>query len=385
MSLYVLVGEGSFSYSARLVEHLREFESSTPALVHCTGWDSRSSVLSKYPEGVSNLRILESKKRNYCQNITVRVSFNVNAVAPSTYPTDSFPSDRIDVMFHHPHLGREGVNKESGGLIMHFLHAFCSIYGESPSEKDKHNIFAHVTLVQGQFERWGVTTEYINKNSDSDGHDNNDANVDNDDNHQNNENKNKNNVSKNKKPKLVMLGRRPFLPPPSSNNSTSSSTDFFRRGASGRAFANSRTFDNKNGCGSETITFGFESGTIDDSFLLPWEKINGKSESNNGRSSGGGDNENNELPYMCETCGKSFREARSLKSHMTNSSCNSNSSKTSVDEIACRYCEKVFKSTEARDQHCFAKQVVITSGFDSVNLGSSPSWSIFFASWVKVT
>ena len=189
MSHYVLLGEGSFSYSACLVLYLRDGRvlgasettattatsatTATPATtattaaantVVATGWDSRENMLTKYPEGRANLRLLESvgknrkekqtrkRKRSGADNddydkdtgdednngenddngentddpVDVEIAFNVNAVDPSTFPffPPSSLGSRVDVMFHHPHLGREGVNELSGGLVMHFLDSF---------------------------------------------------------------------------------------------------------------------------------------------------------------------------------------------------------------------------------------------------------------------
>ena len=194
--------------------------------------------------------------------------------------------------------------------------------------------FCHITLVRGQFERWGITLSHLNSN---------------------------NRLSVNGDDRIVLLGRRPFSPPPTnpeSNNKHPCTTDLFRRGANGRSFSNSRTFGKGEG-GSETITFGFEVDCNDgegQNFLLPWEDKKTDFKTTKAEKT------EKDAAFACPSCGKRFREQRSLKSHVANSSVCSLADKgqqlanaTICPVWKCAECERVFKTEDARNQHVKAK------------------------------
>ncbi|CAB9502808.1 function [Seminavis robusta] len=297
VSLLVL-GDGDFSYSLDLARHL--VTSSTVSSVYkseklfhlvATGFDSLEALTSKYKDSnflLTKLRGLDQSDMAAKGSVLrVTVHHNVNAIqsSPSAKQLPGiFPSHyrHRHVVFNHPHLGTEDAARHAR-FLCHLFHSVSTVWlGIGPKQDDDDGWF-HLTLVQGQFERWKCQQAAERHN-------------------------------------MVLADSRPFRAPQVDNPYY-----HHRRHQTGKSFA-SRTPD-----GSVTYTFRQRRNTNSDqehqqddtttpvlvAALLDLE-LNATTGRDDGHS---GDSKNiqqnkDSLPFPCPHCDKRFKEERSRKCHV---------------------------------------------------------------------
>lgn len=281
---YLTLGDGDFTYSLDLARYMKLSGSSqtlSPTKPHkntrliLTGVDTLEALTSKYKDSAFILQDIRNQQ-DEMPSMSLRIQHGVNAIIhPDEKERAKGPLHECadHVMFHHPHLGTENCS-----LHKRFLaHLFFSV--DRHWMKPKGGVF-HLTLVEGQFERWKCLEQA-------------------------------------KRHGLDLLYKSPFAPPPVATSSKGGSTGnryHYRRHQTGKSFAtrrpNSRSF---------TYTFG---RTVDHGFhvatTLPWQ-IPCPSSSDTGT-------EKIEKPVTvvvptssmlpCTFCEKEFAEKRSLKCHL---------------------------------------------------------------------
>jgi uncharacterized C2H2 Zn-finger protein len=384
--VFLTLGDGDFSYSLDLARYLSSQSSaaldslspssllSSTHLV-ATGIDSLDELTSKYKDSPSILYRLRNEQKTELFSVTV--CHGVNAIVRCTSHCDNKNDDggkqeaeigpsqeRIQmapeatattketflrqsahhVIFNHPHLGTENA-----ALHRQFLsHLFYSVdrywmkkqkqkmtltvnidstttNDSMPSESKISSPLApvfHLTLVDGQFERWKCS-EAAQRHG------------------------------------FILLGKFPFVPPPVLRSTTSSSNQSldvttannkndkahrnaysYRRHQTGRSFGNRRRPDSHGDMGgSSTYTFG--RSTERDTYIatsLPWQVKNSPSSTlsvNSNDSCTDTIQEVNAAPIIdlqqqqlqllsCPFCEKIFEENRSLKSHVRDKHANQN-------------------------------------------------------------
>ena len=319
-----LFGEGDFRFTLAAAKAI-----TAPSTIIATSYDDASALSRKYQDISSTLAKMRvkptitstspSKKRQKLSSKTsiskakalhnIKIVHSIDCTKPSTY-THLLPSSKpIDhVIFNHPHLGVENRNDEHHQLLTHLFHEFVGVFCQL---NDACNL--HITLLERQFERWRVP-EALSK-------------VQN----------------------LKLVHTRDFAPP--------GDFETFRRGKNGKSFSNSN-----NGGGLKSITYSFAL-SIAAKQLLPWETATATTTTTTTPN-------NLELAFEfeCEFCEKSFKEARSLKSHVTN--CHNDNS-LELNILRCEICDRSFKTKDAFDQHNIAKH---TGAYTNVKPG-----------WVKST
>lgn len=346
---YLTLGDGDFSFSLDMCRFLQidtaikdaldskqvasEPESNRNIIrIVCTGIDSESDLKAKYRDvdfikkqilslnrrvpridEESDHKSKRPKLENVSSELQISIHHSVNAIRPwdsdQKYSCDPQLSNIKfkHVIFNHPHVGREDAKLHSR-FLSHFFHSATNHW----LAKDG---IVHLTLVQGQCERWHAI-EHATKHG------------------------------------LVLLNRDQFNPPPSvlkfvgaQKSKHSNELSFknevylskeglkcryqYRRHQSGRGFA-SRTN------GSETLSFG-RSGISYTLSSLPWQHI-----------------KFSETLLQCQHCSKEFIDERARKNHIK---CvhMSRSEPISQDHFVCNDCMKSFNSEDALESHKIAK------------------------------
>ena len=145
----LICGDGNFSFSqaiARLQKHGEHDllarlvgREAGPFDLHCTSFDTRAQLLSKYPECAQILDNLASMSA-----CAVSVEHGVNAwELPAHYPGRLFDV----VLWNHPHLGTENFNLHRF-LLSHFMHAAEKVLRPGGS--------IVLSVLSGQASRWCV-------------------------------------------------------------------------------------------------------------------------------------------------------------------------------------------------------------------------------------
>ena len=171
----LFLGEGNFSFTASLVNELKNTKSSEwensasgqylwlsefsrshgavgsnerPLKVVCSSFDSREFVLKTYPESIPLLEKLNRavKRSSPDTPFQVEVDHDINAVLLQDHYADR-KFHRI--CWNHPHLGVEDF-KRHHQLMIHFLFA-CKKQLADDAEG-----LVTITILQGQAERWNL-------------------------------------------------------------------------------------------------------------------------------------------------------------------------------------------------------------------------------------
>jgi hypothetical protein len=356
--VFITLGDGDFTWSLDLGRYLLWLWSTTTATTTTTlptmkdvVKDETTTVLP--PEcksirlivtGIDSLNGFQQKYRNYkytlreldqlntkspttvdrhnnnnnsncgCQ-IQVEVHHEVNAIISCTSNSTHIPRGHV-IIFHHPHLGIEDA-KLHHQFLCHLFHSVQQ-YWMLPSIMVSGGGVFHLTLANGQYDRWECHTA-AQRNG------------------------------------MKLVQQSIFVANPSIVGwPTTTTTTYYkqRRHQTGKSFA-SRT------SGSTTYTFIRESDDdtntgIIHSLLqirLPWFVSNDIRKSD----------EISAIPstsFTCTICDKQFREARSLKNHMTSVHSNNKRkrSETDIATFICHLCQaRSFHSSEALHDHMIAK------------------------------
>lgn len=364
---YLTLGDGDFTFSLDMCRFLQANAAVEDTLdymklnntpksgrntisVVCTGIDLESEVKSKYQDAEFTLKQIMSlngivpnittqkvdhdgakrAKIDKCSSeIQICIQHGINAILPwelsekiSHLPDISRPRYR-NVIFNHPHIGREDAQLHTR-FLSHLFHSISNFWLADDG------IF-HLTLVLGQSDRWKAI-QHASMHG------------------------------------LVLLARESFRPPPSiqkfinlkkiehmgifelinpyySRKEGNQSRYQYRRHQSGKSF-NSRTN------GSETLSFGkIGSSAIHlNKSCLPWQNIEIKEER-----------------LICHFCSKSFAEERSRRNHIQSVHQNG-PGPFCQGLIVCNECDKKFADKEAFQSHHKAKH----SG-DFTNI--KPDWA----------
>ena len=284
-TVYLTLGDGDFTYSLDLARYMKlssasQSSSSTKqqkrVKLILTGVDTIEALTSKYKDSVFILQDIRSQQDGM-SSMSLAIRHGVNAIVhPNGINAANEPlhEPADHVLFHHPHLGTENCS-----LHQRFLaHLFYSV--DNHWMKQKGGIF-HLTLVEGQFERWKCKEQA-------------------------------------KRHGLKLLQKARFAPPPvTTSNKTGVSTGnryHYRRHQTGKSFAsrrpNSRSF---------TYTFG---RTIDNGIFiattLPWHMP--CSSDSWAEKTPEIEQLTSAVPkspmLLCPFCDKEFSEKRSLKCHL---------------------------------------------------------------------
>jgi hypothetical protein len=138
----LILGDGNLSFSLGAAKLLTSKLPVGPKIV-ATTYDSRDSLLQKYPEAKNILdrMALYIKRGNDC----LQIMHNINATAiPRSMGKFSH------IIFNHPHLGIENL-KTHQMLLSHFFHS-CKRHVETGAFYGK----VYVSLLDGQGERWQI-------------------------------------------------------------------------------------------------------------------------------------------------------------------------------------------------------------------------------------
>jgi hypothetical protein len=102
----LILGDGNFSFSSCFVRSL----TSSHYSIHCTSFDSHSSLQTKYPESAHHLGQVQSESNTL-------VSHDVDATSLHKYDLGSFNA----IIFNFPHLGIEDCLLHAS-LLAHVIH-----------------------------------------------------------------------------------------------------------------------------------------------------------------------------------------------------------------------------------------------------------------------
>ena len=324
--VFLLLGDGDFTFSLDLATWVRETEtalssyhgntttSSSTKHYHliCTSFDTLNELRGKYKDTDSILHRLQSQQQQHqyvckgnSKRLSITVRHGVNAIV-NQYSTDDFsqptdPSadvpafnqhqgnDNIDeesslrqkadhVCFHHPHLGTENATLHQK-FLAHLFHSIDRYWmREEGTLSTRRAPVFHLTLVDGQFERWKAE-EAARRHG------------------------------------FILLEKTVFVPPP-----VAKSTYCYRRHQTGKSFGSRRrqSTNRVEAGGSTTYSFGrmSEKGRYIASGL-PWQTA---SSSSNTTNSSVGSSIKQQKPQQqvlpCPFCDKEFVEKRSLNSHV---------------------------------------------------------------------
>lgn len=287
MTIFLILGDGDFSYSLDLVHYLMT-NSTTTNHVIVTGIDSLNDMQMKYKDCDYLLRQLRSAPR---ENLTIDIRHEIDAVSAN----NAAPTNADVVIFNHPHLGIEDA-KRHGRFLHHFLNE-CSKSWLAATTGGGGTV--HLTLAAGQWERWNGQKAVSRQG-------------------------------------FFLKHRFAFLSPPVEDAKYQN-----RRHQTGKSFKNRTT-------GSETFVLGRNKSET--AYLFEWQI--------------GMDNvdDSTVIPkFVCLLCERSFREERSLNSHMKEVHDDSRKRKR-TEGITCQYCEaqgvlKPFPHAQSLTDHVQAKHV----------------------------
>ena len=290
-----------------------------------TGIDSLNEFQQKYRNYNYTLRELEqfnTKSRTDQKRLHVEVMHEVNAIVDSTTTENSMhPPKGHVIIFNHPHLGTEDAKLHRQFLyhLFHSVHQWWmipSVMGTGGGG----GVF-HLTLANGQYERWECHTAAQRHG-------------------------------------MKLIQQSAFDPTPSMVGFKS--VYGHRRHQTGKSFA-SRTR------GSTTYTFvracDRTANSLAHIMKLPWFVANDKSNHNEKISL-------QSSSFICSLCDKPFKEGRSLKNHIASVHSNKRKrSESDTTKFVCNQCNtRSFDSSDALKDHILAKH-------DGIHSTIVPEWA----------
>lgn len=393
---YITLGDGDFTYSFDLCRFLQAHASLRDALapsapkkhqrtsvtVVCSGIDPLAELQSKYKDAtfLKNMigslngiapsfwgnnyggdghvskrpRVNSNEEEETATELKISMHHSVNAIIPwysddikanyALQPCPPLPQCTFkNVIFNHPHIGNEDAQLHSR-FLSHFFHSVNNHWLAK-------NGILHLTLVNGQFERWKCQEA-----AESNG--------------------------------FELVNRDAFKPPPSPGQymqlmlkenkihndgkkemvAFQSKGDFkcryqHRRHQSGKGFA-SRAKG-----GSETLSFRrkLEHARGEDDILmhLPWQNL---------------DFEEDENILPCPHCSKSFKDERARKNHIKCVHDGSRKGDSTTGLIFCKICgsNRSFPNHDALEAHKKAKH-------SGTHTDIKPEWSAAVSSNIRIS
>lgn len=305
------LGDGDFTYSLDLARYFSLHGHETKVQLFCTSFDSQEELLAKYKDSPYILRQLLSLQN---PKLSISILHGINAIA-------GFEAriGHVDhVMFHHPHLGIEDAVLH-GRFLCHFFHS-C-IHGWMTPKGG----LVHLTLVDGQFDRWNCEKAAINQG-------------------------------------LKLVERKPFLPPPVDHPSYQ-----YRRHQTGKSFESRRPQ------GSETFVFG----RIESQRIIPSNLFQASPDPSPSVAIDDLNSQQQRLDLAapqvagleCPFCDRVFKEERSRRCHLRDKHPNGADKKAKTNDgtitLECIHCatetkeSRQFTSEQALQDHIRAKHVAI--------------------------
>lgn len=322
--VFLTLGDGDFTWSLDLARYLASSNGfrwrKRRLRLIASGIDKLEVLRQKYRNADCVLREIERLREKSDESLTVEVQHGINAIVARESSVSSLSKAHV-VIFNHPHLGTEDAALHSQ-FLCHLFHSVSHFW------LVESGVF-HLTLVKGQFDRWDCEQAAVRH-------------------------------------RMELLDRCPFDPNPLL---ITYPVYQHRRHQTGKSFA-SKTM------GSETVTYvrqvdktaNREKLTL---HKLPWFSVDDKTM----------DREIEEqMPFTCPCCSKSFREERSLKNHVKSKHFIASQDKKrkrhdAVENIhlTCSYCHstpepRAFSSSEALQDHIRAKH-------DAIHTMIAPDWS----------
>ena len=323
--VFLLLGEGDFTFSLDLATWVRGTETAlsschdnnTSSCINhyhliCTSFDTLNELRGKYKDTDSILHRLQSQQQQHqyvckgnSQRLSITVRHGVNAIVNQSSTDDSSQqidpeavvsaskqhqgNDNIDdesllrqkadhVCFHHPHLGTENAALHQK-FLAHLFHSIDRYWmREEGTLSTRRAPVFHLTLVDGQFERWKAE-EAARRHG------------------------------------FILLEKTVFVPPP-----VAKSTYCYRRHQTGKSFGSRRrqSTNRVEAGGSTTYSFGrmSEKGRYIASGL-PWQTAFSSSNTANSSVSSSIEQQKPQQQVLsCPFCDKEFIEKRSLNSHV---------------------------------------------------------------------
>lgn len=301
--VYLTLGDGDFTYSLDLARYMKlslappcsSTKQQKNAKLILTGVDTLEALTSKYKDTPFILQDIRNQQEGI-QSLSFTIRHGVNAIVhpeENDASNDPLHEPADHVLFHHPHLGTENCSLHKR-FLAHLFHSVVNHWMK------KGGIF-HLTLVEGQFERWKCQTQAERHG-------------------------------------LELLQKSSFSPPPVTKLNDSNNTNesgfpsgnryHYRRHQTGKSFGNRRPNSR-----SFTFTFG---KTIDKGMYiattLPWQTPS-SSPSAVGTEKRYETSSSTNLAVSilsCPFCDKEFPEKRSLKCHLRDKhSCD----KATIDQV----------------------------------------------------
>lgn len=331
------LGDGDFTYSLDLAQYLRKQLSlqanggngrrSDEIEVVATGIDAYAELIGKYRDTPFILEQIQKQQEDSVQ-LAISVLHGINALNPNE---DNLTSAANHVIFNHPHLGVEDARLHSR-FLLHLFHSITNFW----LKRDDGSF--HLTLVKGQFERWGCDEAA-------------------------------------RKYGMTLVHFGVLEPPP-----TDKSKYHYRRHQTGKSFATRRP-------GSESITYTYVRAGMkgeDAATCFPWQtqRRAGLSSTRDCKVS---DNSVDKKPsslvkLKCPFCEKEFMEERARKCHVRAKhkeetddaevpSKRQKRTKSNAILHECSECARGFESAEALESHRVAKH-------SGVHTYIAPDWSL---------
>ena len=318
----LIFGDGDFSYSYDLARSLKRSENAERIHVHlvATGLDTYDELIAKYKDAPF---LLKQLKKCSDSKLSIEVQHGINALVEDSPSRALRPTSADMVVFNHPHIAQENA-------ILHaqFLsHFFYSARNYWLANKDGTDGILYLTLVVGQWERWGGPSAAARHG-------------------------------------LILVHRSPCVDIPL--DATDVRYYQLRRHQTGKSFAARRTASEVfclrkcRGKGTEagalSTTKGYEVGTSGGSIIPAYPFGNVPTLQKAGKGVRMHEATHLDLPFACELCERRFAEARSLKNHKRSKHRPGSIEKNPKrSKVHCGQCSRVFDSIQARDDHVQAR------------------------------